>query len=305
MKTFLNTMLAILFVGMGIGFVFFFEFYFKEKVDTVEVVVATSTIDFKKEITADNISIVNVKRGQEVENSIPVTAYQSLIGKYASVKIEKGTQIYMDLIDTYNLVPDSTKGEFVAPLPKEWLYAVPGSLRRTFVADVYAINDKDTLMKNALLSQAKEQGDVPDGTPIQTSVVPNTEPILKNVRVASVKDNGNKEVRESEESSDATGQVAALEIIANDEMLEVITNAMNDGYKLYVVYKFERSSDIAAGEETIEETVAEEVAPAESESTIVEDEEVDESGDEETTDDPEENEESIEAKEEEENDSAA
>lgn len=242
MKTTLNVVLSVLFVAAGVGFVFFFEFYVSEKIDTVEVVVAKETIDFKTVITEENIQIANVKRGHEVENAIPITAYESLIGKHASIKIEKGTQIYTDLIDTYNLVPDTSKGEFVAPIPKEWLFAVPGSLRRTYVADVYAISDSEQKMKAQLEKAAVEQGDLKESD-IQ-EIAPGTEPILESVRVSSVKDSGNKEVRESAETSEATGQVAALEIIATDEMLKTLTDNLNDGYKLYVVYKFERSNEV-------------------------------------------------------------
>lgn len=254
MKSTMNVLLALVFVGLGVGFVFFFEFYLTEKIDTVEVVVAKETIDFKTLITEENIRIANVKRGNEVENAIPITAYDSLIGKYASIKIEKGTQLYTDLIDTYNLVPNSEKGEFVAPIPKEWLFAVPGSLRRTYVADVYAINDADQRLKRDLVKAAAEQGELPESA-IQ-SIEPGAKPILTSVRVASVKDSGNKEVKESVETSEATGQVAALEIIATDEMLETMTNALNDGFKLYVVYKFERSNEMDPTE--VEEVVAEE-----------------------------------------------
>lgn len=276
MKTTLNVVLSVLFVAAGVGFVFFFEFYVSEKIDTVEVVVAKETIDFKTVITEENIQIANVKRGHEVENAIPVTAYESLIGKHASIKIEKGTQIYTDLIDTYNLVPDTSKGEFVAPIPKEWLFAVPGSLRRTYVADVYAISDSEQKMKAQLEKAAAEQGDIKESD-IQ-EIAPGTEPILESIRVSSVKDSGNKEVRESAETSEATGQVAALEIIATDEMLKTLTDNLNDGYKLYVVYKFERSNEIEdAGTDTAEvtSTADTEVVEAEEE-TAAESEEVDE-----------------------------
>lgn len=276
MKTTLNVVLSVLFVAAGVGFVFFFEFYVSEKIDTVEVVVAKETIDFKTVITEENIQIANVKRGHEVENAIPVTAYESLIGKHASIKIEKGTQIYTDLIDTYNLVPDTSKGEFVAPIPKEWLFAVPGSLRRTYVADVYAISDSEQKMKAQLEKAAAEQGDIKESD-IQ-EIAPGTEPILESIRVSSVKDSGNKEVRESAETSEATGQVAALEIIATDEMLKTLTDNLNDGYKLYVVYKFERSNEIEdAGTDTTEatSTADTEVVEAEEE-TAAESEEADE-----------------------------
>ncbi|WP_281864823.1 SAF domain-containing protein [Planomicrobium okeanokoites] len=268
MKSTMNVLLALVFVGLGVGFVFFFEFYLTEKIDTVEVVVAKETIDFKTLITEENIEIANVKRGTEVANAIPVTAYESLVGKYASIKIEKGTQLYTDLIDTYNLVPNSEKGEFVAPIPKEWLFAVPGSLRRTYVADVYAINDADQRLKRDLANAAAEQGDLPESA-IQ-SIEPGAKPILTSVRVASVKDSGNREVTESVETNEATGQVAALEIIATDEMLETMTNALNDGFKLYVVYKFERSNEMDPAE--VEEVVAEEAI--EEEDVAVEEEEI-------------------------------
>lgn len=256
MKVAFKIVLAFLFVAMGVGFVLANEFYIKEKVDTVEVVVAKETIDFKKPITAENVEVINVRRANVVENAVSVEKFKSLIGKYASIKIEKGTQIYAELIDTYNLVPDSTKGEFVAPIPKEWLFAVPGSLRRTYVADVYAIGDKDRAVVQALTKEAKKEGGhskADKDAPIETDLTPSTEPILTNIRVASVKDSGNKEVKESEETSEATGTVAALEIIATEEMLDTVKTYMNDGYKLYVVYKFERSTDVASDESVEEE----------------------------------------------------
>lgn len=274
MKTTLKIILAFLILGSGIGFLIFFEFYVTDKVDTVEVVRAKETIGFKEKITADNIEIANVKRGSEVENAIPTTSYKSLIGKYASIKIEKGAQLYSDLVDTYNLVPDTTKGEFVAPVPKEWLFAVPGSLRRTYVADIYAIGDEDQKMKKALIAAAEEQeGKKQSKDAVITSdVKPNTEPILSSVRVASVKDNGNKEVKESQETREATGQVSALEIIATEEMLDTISEAVNDGYKLYVVYKFERSDNVTTAG-TLEKATQSETTEIESnakDETVVE-----------------------------------
>ena len=159
MKRYTRLFLASFILLLGVGFLFGFEFYVKDKFNTVEVVVAKETIDFKEQITEDHIEIKNVRKGTEVENYIPAAKYQSLIGKYASIKIEKGTQLYSELIDTYDLVPDAKKGEFVAPIPKEWIFAVPGSLRRTYIADIYVVSDKDQMMVQKLLNeQAEENG---------------------------------------------------------------------------------------------------------------------------------------------------
>jgi hypothetical protein len=246
MKRTLRLIIAILLVIFSIGFILFFEFYAKEKIDTVPVIVATKTIEFKEPITEKNIAIKYVRRGTEVENHIPPTRYKSLIGKYASVKIEKGTQLYSALVDTYDLVPDAKKGEFIASIPKEWLFAVPGSIRRTYIADIYVVGDKEqavirSLIKDAPQESGEENKEAANNNEIiQTNIKPNSAAILTNVRVASVKDNSNREVKESEETKEATGQVSSLEIVATEDMLNTIKQYTEQGYKLYVVYKFDR-----------------------------------------------------------------
>lgn len=241
MKRILRLFVAGLFLVLGIGFLFGFEFYVKDKFDTVEVVVAKEPIDFKEQITDEHIEIKNVRKGTEVDNYISATHFESLIGKYASIKIEKGAQLYKEMIDTHDLVPNSKKGEFVAPIPKEWLFAVPGSLRRTYVADIYVVSNKDQAVIQSLIQQANQEEGKDESDVIRTDVKPNNAiPILTDVRVASVKDSANKEVKESKDTKEATGSVAALEIIATDESLDKIKTFAEQGYKLYVVYKFER-----------------------------------------------------------------
>lgn len=234
MKKIFRLGIAVLLIVCSVGFVFFFEFFAKEKIDTVPVVMAKENIGFKELITKDNVEIVNVRKSTQIENALTEADYQSIIGKYASVGIKKGTQIYAELIDTYDLVPDETKGEFVAALPSNWLYAVPGSLRRTFIADIYVIGDEQQKIINSIVEES-------DGEPTEeqlTSGISNTKPILTDVRVASVKDSSNQEVQE-------TGTISNLEIIANEEMLNTMKQYIQQGYKLYVVYKFHRGSDEA------------------------------------------------------------
>lgn len=251
MKRFGGYLLAIFLICAGVGFVFLFEFQLKDKIDTVDVVVAKESIAFKGEITADDLMVKAIRRGNEVNGAITPLEMETLIGKHASIEIKQGTQLYPELIDTYDLVPDESKGEFVAPIPKEWLFAVPGSLRRTYFADIYAIADKDALLINQLKEDAKaanasssEEGKEEESTEpdiIATDVKPDSLPILENVRVASVKDGSNKEVMVSSETNEATGTVSALEIISDVEMFETIKEYTESGYKLYVVYKFDRS----------------------------------------------------------------
>lgn len=250
MKTFLRFLAVIMIVATGVGFVFAFEFYIKDEIGTTEVIVAKETIDFKEQITPEKIQIIHVRQGTEVANAYSKNRFESLFGKYASVKIEKGAQLYPELIDSYDLVPDSSKGEFVAPIPSDWLFAVPGSLRRTFVADIYAVGTED----QKIITKLKEDAAKEAGKEAEEIVVepPTTgAPILENLRITSVKDSGNKEVIESEETKEATGTVSALEFIGTEEMLTTMKDYTNKGFKLYVVYKFERSEKLAEETETV------------------------------------------------------
>jgi hypothetical protein len=66
------------------------------------------------------------------------------------------------------------------------------------------------------------------------------QPIVQNVRVASVKDDSNKEVTDSTNQNSTTGVVSNIEIIADKDMFAKIKNYTDQGYKIYVVYKFDR-----------------------------------------------------------------
>ena len=156
MKRYGRIALALLLIAGGIGFVFYFEFYLKDQIDTETVVKAANRIEFKQQITREDLVIEQVRRGSKVENALSANYAESLIGKYASITIEKGTQVYPELIDTYDLVPDESKGEFIAPIPNDWIFAVPGSLRSSYVADIYVIADKDQTQVRQLIRDAEE-----------------------------------------------------------------------------------------------------------------------------------------------------
>lgn len=244
---------------LGVAFIFIYEFYIEPKVNTVPVVVAASDINFKDQISENALKVVNVKKDNLVEGAYQSQDINKIKDNFAAIDIKKGTQLYEGLIDSYSLVPDEKKGEFIAPIPDEWLFAVPGSLRRAFVADFYAIPDEDQQMLKEIVNEVnneeKEEGAAKESEnreqPIETNVESDQalqqaidhEPILKDVRVASVKDSSNSEVQnlnDQESGKTSTGVISNLEIIATNEMLQSLRDYTEKGYKIYVVYKFER-----------------------------------------------------------------
>mgnify|MGYP001770839063 CR=1 FL=1 len=263
----LKFLVPIIILLAGVAFVVTFEFYIKDKVNTIQVVVAKENIEFKEEITEKDVMIANVKKDNQVQDSFRPDELDYILGKLSAIEIKKGTQLYPDLIDDHNLVPDEKKGEFIAPLPDDWIFAVAGSLRRAYIADIYVVGDDEQVMLESLIKDSKEYADASatkednqgeenlssdqkDTQEITEDVIKDRyKPILTNVRISSVKDSSNSEVTESQESpNSATGSISNLEIVATNKMLQTIQEKTNEGYKLYIVHKFDRVQDIVDSE---------------------------------------------------------
>ena len=144
---------------LGVTFLVVWELYLKENINRETVVVAKDTIEFKDKITADDLELKNVNIDNVVSGGYKESDIDSIVNGYASIEIKKGTQLYPELVDYYDIIPDESKGEFIAPLPDAWLFAVPGSLRRTYVADIYAVGTDDQKMQKVkmLRKQVKRQ----------------------------------------------------------------------------------------------------------------------------------------------------
>jgi len=263
----LKFLVPIIILLAGVAFVVTFEFYIKDKVNTIQVVVAKENIEFKEEITEKDVMIANVKKDNQVQDSFRPDELDYILGKLSAIEIKKGTQLYPDLIDDHNLVPDEKKGEFIAPLPDDWIFAVAGSLRRAYIADIYVVGDDEQVMLESLIKDSKEYADASatkednqgeenlssdqkDTQEITEDVIKDRyKPILTNVRISSVKDSSNSEVTESQESpNSATGSISNLEIVSTNKMLQTIQEKTNEGYKLYIVHKFDRVQDIVDSE---------------------------------------------------------
>lgn len=247
LKRIMKVLVPVSVLVLGLGVVVYYETSLRYKIDTVPVVVAKEDVNFKDKITSEDLEIKNIRAQDVVSDSYKEADVNLVLDKFAGVDISQGTQIYPSLIDTYNLIPDESKGEFIAPIPNDWLFAVPGSLRKTFVADFYAVPDEDQKVVQSLIEQSEENEEKnEEDEPLETNenadkaVTGGMKPILENVRVSSVKDSSNSEVTKSEEGENiATGVISNIEIISDQAMLDQMTEAVEKGYLIYVVYKYE------------------------------------------------------------------
>lgn len=231
-------------IGGAIGFLVYFEVNLKYKIDMKEVIIAKEKIEFKQPFTKDNIMIEKINREFVADQVFDGTEanLEALYGQLASVEITPGIQLYKGLIDNFDLIPNSDKGEFIAPIPKSWIFAVPGSMRRSYYADFYLIKDED---KQQLLNQWNETDE--SGNPITLSeeqidsTVILQDPVLSNVKVAHTKDNSNREVTNVENDT-ATGVITDIEVLFTQEQLNQVKQYVEKGYKLYITYTFTRGN---------------------------------------------------------------
>ncbi|WP_202078152.1 SAF domain-containing protein [Caldalkalibacillus salinus] len=227
MLKWLKLFIPVLILGTGIAFIFAFEFYLKDKVYTIPVIVAAEDIAFKESLTAENTEVVHIRRDHVIQGAYSPEVYQSeVLGQLSAIEIKKGTQLYSALIDHHNLTPRYDRGEFIAPIPNRWIYAVPGSLRRSYHADFYVTKES-----NDVVLEIDEKSGMSD-------IELDTKPILSNVKVLHTRDSSNREVRNIQESEyDATANISNIEIIATEKMLNTMKTYVEQGYKLYITYK--------------------------------------------------------------------
>jgi Flp pilus assembly protein CpaB len=279
MKKFFTIILSVVIIIAGFGTVIIFD-RVKASYNHTEVVVAKQDIMFKEEITEEHLGVLEVPTHTVLENAFTPDQTDEIIGTYAANTIPAGQQINSTLLDVFDLIPNEEKGEFIAAVPSDWLFTVPQSLRKSYLADFYVVATDEQRMIESM------------GSGDQESYIKNDRmPILQNIRIASVKTGSNTEVETvvgEDKSESTTGTIENLEIIANQEILDVLRSVTESGYTLYVVYTLERD-----GNEEREVIINhDEVTEIEEEAVQEEDDEDIDSEEEEENDDVENNDES-------------
>lgn len=234
MKKFFTILLSFVIIIAGFGVVIAFDSV-KANFNQTEVLVASKDISFKEEITMEHLTTAEVPTSQVLEVALKPEHAEQILGSYAAIEIKKGQQLHGTLLDSFDLVPDESKGEFIAAIPESWLFVVPQSLRRSYLADFYVVATDEARIIESMSSGQQE-----------SFLKNDREPILQNVRISSVKNSSNAEVETvvSEDNRESTtGTISNMEIIANDDILHALRSSSENGYALYVVYTLQRAGN--------------------------------------------------------------
>lgn len=235
MKRNLARILALIAVIVAIGLAILWSMYLDEKVNTLKVY--RTNIDLPKAamINAANLSLINMK----VEN-VPDGAIKDLSelqGKESVIALPRGTILTKSLFDDANVVLNND--QIFTPIPNQWIFSTPGSLRRKDMVDIYAypLKNTESTVKNSENGQGSNSI---NSTSTVNNVVYDTGPVLSNITVAFVKDSSNQEVKPSNDKQqrfDATGNISLLELVLTDEQFNLLKTIALEGYKFIFVYR--------------------------------------------------------------------
>ncbi|MCK6259594.1 SAF domain-containing protein [Fictibacillus sp. KIGAM418] len=223
-----------------IGFVVAWDLFIKDEIDSVEVVVAAKDIPLKETITKDMLGVEKRNKGTVVKGTVLAKDMNKIIGQSPKSSILSNSIMSTEEIDYDNLVPNPDKGEAIRPIPQEWIYAKPGSLRRKDRIDIYLwpIEQKNELVKKAKGKNA------PVVSPVLSEMDPDTKDgkkaLLQNVPVLYAKDNSNKEVVNTEGNPEdrlnGSAIISELEVNLNQDDFDSLIQVAKAGYKLYITY---------------------------------------------------------------------
>lgn len=141
MKPVTKLILAAITMILVIGFVVVWDLYIKENIESQEVVVLSpsSTLHEYDKIRRSDLIVENRNRATLVEGYVKPEELNSLIGKEANQTIVGNQIISKRYVDFETFEPNPNNGESIRPVPNQWIYAMPATLRRKDQIDIYLV----------------------------------------------------------------------------------------------------------------------------------------------------------------------
>lgn len=217
-----------------------YDLLIKDRALSIEVVVASERIERHMQFSADNLTVERRNRDELVDGFITPSAKVDLIGKDANVTILKNQMISEVFVDYVNLTPDAEKNEAIRPIPANWIYAMPGSLRRKDVITIYPLQERGVGVQQNIITVDKVMSDEEANNSTPTELASRFQPILENVPVNYVKTSSNQEVMNREDSDErlnASGNASDIEVNITEDELKLLFELIEQGYKLYISYR--------------------------------------------------------------------
>lgn len=242
MKSFLIRLLAMLLVLLSVSIALAWELYFDERINTIPVLQAVNRLPKGHKVTTADFAVVRIKSTFVPEGALKDIG--TIINYETVVPVGKGMVVIKEFFDYPELVPN--ENQMVTPIPNQWIFSLPGSLRRRDKVSIYGFPVKAQNVQTPYtagrfsnqLQSNPNYGEI-QGLPAINTVNSNGA-LIKDVTVAFAKDSANQEVKPSNDKLqriDATGNISQLELILTPEQFNQLESKALDGYKFIFTYK--------------------------------------------------------------------
>ncbi|MBU8908060.1 hypothetical protein [Desertibacillus haloalkaliphilus] len=252
MRPSIKIAIAIILSLSTIAFIVVWDVYLKDEIDAVDVLVVAPGVEIQQNQTiTGNEFIVEKRRKSDLIGGVLLEEDKNrIVGYDAAHPMFSNSMVSEHYIDFDGIIPNPDKGEAIRPIPDNWVYSQPGSLRRKDRINIYMLDPdfgevdqtvRSTMNNSQVVSTALqeklEDGDLTDAE--KDELVQNSSiPLLTRVPVVYAKDGSNNEVvdRSENERMDASGQISNLELNLNDEDFQQVISYISHGYTMYITY---------------------------------------------------------------------
>lgn len=233
---FVYIIIMLFLAALGPLITYYFYFYVEPSLNTIQVVKAVEDIPRGTLMTSSVVQVVQIKSEEYVEGAF--TRLEDLIGLENKYFIRKGQQIIPEMLDMEGVTPK--EGEWNAPIPNDWIFAMPGSLLRGDHISLFAVPPERAQEKTELLfaEEQPRQPKILSPEELQKEIEKYKTPVITDLVVSFSKAGNNVEVTtEDHQRLKPTANVHNIEVVVDQQKWEKILSHTLQGYRFIVMYR--------------------------------------------------------------------
>ncbi|UAL49744.1 hypothetical protein K7887_22520 (plasmid) [Sutcliffiella horikoshii] len=122
-----------------IGFIVIWDVKIKDEIDSVEVVVVRPGVEIlpNEPLSRDKLLVEKRRRTSIVEGTVLPNELENVLGTFAKHHLVGNSLLSKRSLDFEGLQPNPYLGEAIRPIPNDWIYAKPSTLRRNDKISLY------------------------------------------------------------------------------------------------------------------------------------------------------------------------
>jgi len=139
MKPWMKIASGILLSVLVIAFIILWDTVIKERLESLDVVIIRPgvVIEENEVISADKLMVEKRNKATLIEGTVFAKTMNDVIGYEAKQKLYGNSILSERDVDFTHFAPQAEKGESIRPIPNEWIYAAPSTIRRKDYIDFY------------------------------------------------------------------------------------------------------------------------------------------------------------------------